>query len=40
MYVVRYDTGLDYLPSVFSPHQTVQVSVEKHVMNVNRSRRA
>lgn len=35
MYVVRYDTGFDYLPSVFSPHQTVQVSVEKHVMNVN-----
>lgn len=35
MYLVRYDTGLDYLPSVFSPHQTVQVKVEKHVMNVN-----
>jgi hypothetical protein len=35
VYMVRYDTGLDYLPSVFSPNQTVEVSLEKHVMNVN-----
>ena len=35
VYVVRYETGLDYLPSVFSPHQTVEVSLQKHVMNVN-----
>jgi hypothetical protein len=35
VYVVRYDTGLDYLPSVFSPHQSIEVSLEKHVMNVN-----
>lgn len=35
VYVVRFETGLDYLPSVFSPHQTVEVSLEKHVMNVN-----
>lgn len=35
IYVVRYDTGLDYLPSVFSPHQTVEVSLEKHAMAVN-----
>ncbi len=35
VYMVRYETGLDYLPSVFSPHQTVEVSLEKHVMNVN-----
>jgi hypothetical protein len=35
VYVVRYETGLDYLPSVFSPHQTVEVSLEKHVMDVN-----
>ena len=37
VYVVRYDTGLDYLPSVFSPHQTVEVNLQKHVMNVNLS---
>ena len=35
VYMVRYDTGLDYLPSVFSPNQTVEVSLEKHAMNVN-----
>lgn len=35
VYVVRYETGLDYLPSVFSPQQTVEVSPRKHVMNVN-----
>jgi hypothetical protein len=35
VYTVRYETGLDYLPSVFSPNQTVEVSLEKHVMNVN-----
>ncbi len=35
VYTVRYETGLDYLPSVFSPSRTVEVSLEKHVMNVN-----
>jgi hypothetical protein len=35
VYMVRYETGLDYVPSVFSPNQTVQVSLEKHAMNVN-----
>jgi len=35
VYVVRYDTPLDYLPSVFSPHQTVEISLQKHVMKVN-----
>ena len=35
LYMVRYETGLDYLPSVFSPNQTVEVRLEKHVMNVN-----
>lgn len=35
VYMVRYETGLDYLPSVFSPNQPVEVSLEKHVMNVN-----
>jgi hypothetical protein len=35
VYMVRYETGLDYLPSVFSPNQTLEVSLDKHVMNVN-----
>lgn len=35
LYMVRYESGFDYLPSVFSPHQTVEVSLQKHVMNVN-----
>jgi hypothetical protein len=35
VYIVRYETGLDYLPSVFSPNHMVEVSLEKHVMNVN-----
>lgn len=35
VYMVRYETGMDYLPSAFSPNQTVEVSLEKHVMNVN-----
>lgn len=35
VYAVRYETGLDYLPSVFSPHQTVEVSLQKHTMYVN-----
>jgi hypothetical protein len=35
VYVVRYETGLDYLPSVFSPHQTVEVSLQKHIMYVS-----
>lgn len=34
VYVVRYETGVANLPSVFSPHQTVEVSLEKHVMKV------
>jgi hypothetical protein len=35
VYTVRYESGLNYLPSVFSPHQTVEVRLQKHVMNVN-----
>ena len=35
VYMVRYETGLDYLPSVFSPHQTVEVSLQKHIMHVS-----
>jgi hypothetical protein len=35
LYMVRYETGLDYLPSVFSPNQKVEVGLEKHVMSVN-----
>ncbi|MGA9798725.1 MAG: hypothetical protein WBQ68_06930 [Terriglobales bacterium] len=35
VYTVRYESGLNYLPSVFSPHQTLEVRLQKHVMNVN-----
>lgn len=35
VYVVRYETGLDYLPSAFTPHQTVEVSLQKHTMSVS-----
>lgn len=33
-YVVRYVSALDYLPSVFSPNNTVEVSMQKHVAYV------
>ncbi len=35
VYVVRYETGMDYLPSVFTPHHSVEVNPQKHVMYVN-----
>lgn len=35
VYVVRYETGLDYLPSVFAPHQTVEVTLQKNTMSVS-----
>src|SRR5580693_4411470 len=36
-YVVRYETGLDYLPSVFAPGHAVEVNPQKHVMWVRLS---
>lgn len=35
VYTVRYKSGLDYLPSVFSPNHAVDVRLQKHVMNVD-----
>ena len=34
VYTVRYESGLDYLPSVFTPNHAVDVSLQKHLMNV------
>jgi hypothetical protein len=34
VYTVRYDTGLDYLPSVFTPNQGIEVSLQKHSMSI------
>lgn len=31
-YVGRYETALDYLPSVFSPNKTIKVRLTKHLM--------
>lgn len=34
VYRTRYDSAFDDLPSTFAPNQQVQVSLKKHVMNV------
>jgi hypothetical protein len=34
VYTVRYESGLDYLPSVFTLNHAVTVGLGKHVMNV------
>ena len=34
-YVGRYQSAFDYLPSIFTPNRTVQVRLQKHVMQVN-----
>ncbi len=34
VYTVRYESGLDYLPSVFTPNHAVDIKLQKHVMNV------
>lgn len=34
-YVGRYESAVDYLPAVFTPHRTVRVRLQKHVMYVN-----
>jgi hypothetical protein len=35
IYVGRYESATDYLPSVFSPRHAVDVRVQKHVMYVS-----
>ncbi|MGA9503806.1 MAG: hypothetical protein WBV31_05160, partial [Terriglobales bacterium] len=34
VYVGLYQSAIDYLPSAIAPDQSVEVSVEKHVMRV------
>ena len=35
VYVVRYESALDYLPSVFAPNHAVEVTLQKHAMYVS-----
>lgn len=35
VYAGRYQSAIDYLPSVFAPNRTVEVRLEKHIMCVN-----
>jgi hypothetical protein len=37
VYVGRYKSAIDYLPGVFAANQTIEVSLEKHVMVVKAS---
>jgi hypothetical protein len=34
VYVGRYLSGIDYLPDLFSPNQSVEVSLDKHYLYV------
>lgn len=34
VYVGRYESAFDYLPSAFAPEQSIEVSLEKHLMFV------
>ena len=35
IYIGRYESATDYLPSVFSPKHSVDVRLQKHVMYVS-----
>jgi len=35
VYVGRYESATDYLPSVFAPNHTVDVRLEKHILYVS-----
>jgi hypothetical protein len=35
IYIGRYESPIDYLPSVFSPQHTVDVRFQKHIMYVS-----
>ena len=35
IYIGRYESATDYLPSVFSPNHAVDVRVQKHIMYVS-----
>jgi hypothetical protein len=34
VYTVRYESALDYLPSVFSSNHAVDIRLQKHVMDI------
>jgi hypothetical protein len=34
VYTVRYDSGLDTLPSLFTPNHEIEVSLQKRSMNI------
>ena len=34
VYVVRYESVIDYLPGVFAPNQSIEISLEKRLMFV------
>jgi len=35
VYVARYESALDYLPTVFAPNHAVDVNLQKHVLVVS-----
>ena len=35
IYIGRYESAIDYLPSVFSPKHSVEIRLQKHIMYVN-----
>jgi len=35
IYIGRYESAIDYLPSVFSPKHSVDVRLQKHIMYVS-----
>ncbi len=35
VYTVRYDSGLDYLPSVFTPNHKIDIDLRKHMILVS-----
>jgi len=34
VYTVRYESGLDYLPSALAPNHAIDINLQKHVMDV------
>jgi hypothetical protein len=34
VYTVRYESALDYLPSVFAPNHAIDIDLRKRVMNI------
>ncbi|HZR56071.1 MAG TPA: hypothetical protein VFA74_04295 [Terriglobales bacterium] len=34
LYVARYDSAFNYLPSAFTPNQNIEINLQKHVVEV------